>query len=113
MKPKTMDPLEFIPNYLCDQDSGLRNVVVWFLNRVLLEEAFQQCGCTSYERMPVLQARRNGFKPCTLKTKYGDLVLNKPQYLEKPFESKIFENYSRVDRALRNVIAALPVSIIN
>ena len=38
MKPRTMDPLEFIPNYLCDQDAGLRDVVVLFLNRVLLEE---------------------------------------------------------------------------
>ena len=99
-----MDPLEFIPNYLCEQDACLRDVVVWFLNRVLLEEAFQQCGCTPYKRTPVRQARCNGFKPRTLKTKYCDLILNKPQFREKPFEYKIFENYSRIERALRNVI---------
>ena len=99
-----MNPLDFIEDYLYDNQEGLRNLLVWFLNSVMLEEAAQQSCSEPYERSDTRTAHRNGFKPRTLKTSHGDLVLKKPQFREKSFESKIFENYSRVDQSLKNVI---------
>lgn len=99
-----MNPLDFIEDYLYDNQEGLRNLLVWFLNSVMLEEAAQQSCSEPYERSDARTAHRNGFKPRTLKTSHGDLVLKKPQFREKSFESKIFENYSRVDQSLKNVI---------
>lgn len=99
-----MNLLDFIKDYLCDDKEGLCNLLTCFLNSVMLEEAAQQSHSDPYERTEKRTAHRNGFKTRTLKTINGDLVLNKPQFREKPFESKIFSNYSRVDKALKNVI---------
>jgi hypothetical protein len=35
-----------------------------------------------------------------LKTRVGELTLKKPQFLEMPFQTKIFDRYSRVEKAL-------------
>lgn len=36
---------------------------------------------------------RNGYKPCILQTKHGDLELLKFQFCAFPFETQIFEKY--------------------
>lgn len=99
-----MNPLDYREDYLSDNKEGIRNLLVWFLNSVMLEETAQQSGCESYERTEKRIVHRNGYKPCTLKASNGELPLNKPQFGELPFESKVFENYSRVDQALKNAI---------
>ena len=47
---------------------------------------------------------RNGSRKRTLKTSDGKLELKKPQIREFPFETKVFERYSRVEKALNSVI---------
>ena len=67
-----------IQDYLVDQEDGIRQLITWFLNLVMEEEALVQSGAKRYERTNSRKACRNGYKPRTLKTKYGELELLKP-----------------------------------
>lgn len=50
------------------------------------------------------RAHRNGYRTRSLKTRFGDLGLVKTQLLEISFETKVFERYSRTEKALVNAI---------
>jgi putative transposase len=99
----------FIQDYLVDQEDGIRQLITWFLNLVMEEEALIQSGAKRYERTDFRKASRNGYKPRSLKTKYGELELLKPQFREFPFETEVFEKYSRVEKA---IIAAVSESYL-
>ena len=100
-----MESLEPIINYLVDPNSGLKQVITEFLNAVMQYEAYLQSGVLPYERSPQRKAYRNGTRPRTLKSRVGEITLEKPQFREFPFESKVFERYSRVEQALLLTIA--------
>ena len=114
-----MQPLEPVINHLVDvpieigtlspqvkdPNSGLKQVITEFLNAVMLFEAYLQSGALPYERSPQRKAHRNGTRSRTLKTRVGELTLNKPQFREFPFESSVFERYCRVEQALLMTIA--------
>ena len=100
-----MQPLEPVINYLVDPNSGLKQVITDFLNAVMLFEAYLQSGVLPYERSPHRKAHRNGTRQRTLKTRVGEITLNKPQFREFPFESSVFERYCRVEQALLMTIA--------
>jgi putative transposase len=100
-----MQSLEPVINYLVDPNSGLKQVITEFLNSVMLFEAYLQSGALPYERSPQRKAHRNGTRPRTLKTRVGELTLDKPQFREFPFESSVFERYCRVEQALLMTIA--------
>jgi len=100
-----MQPLEPVINYLVDPNSGLKQVITDFLNAVMLFEAYLQSGALPYERSPHRKAHRNGTRQRTLKTRVGEITLNKPQFREFPFESSVFERYCRVEQALLMTIA--------
>ncbi|MDI3507435.1 MAG: hypothetical protein PWQ69_1415, partial [Methanomicrobiaceae archaeon] len=99
-----MDPLALIEDYLSDQENGMKNLITGFLNQVMLAEALQQAGAAQYERTDARKAHRNGYKDRTLKTRYGETVLRKPQFREFPFETQVFGRYARVEKALVNAI---------
>ncbi len=42
-----MDPYDVIADYLCDHEDGMKRLITWFLNQVMLQEALQQAdaGC--------------------------------------------------------------------
>jgi len=100
-----MGSLEPIINYLVDPNNGLKLLLTEFLNTVMQYEAYQQSGTLPYERGPQRKAHRNGTRPRTLKTRVGEITLDKPQFREFPFETKVFERYSRVEQALLITIA--------
>ena len=100
-----MESLEPIINYLVDPNGGLKLVITEFLNAVMQYEAYQQSGVLPYERSPQRKAHRNGTRSRTLKSRVGEIILEKPQFREFPFESKVFERYSRVEQALLMTIA--------
>lgn len=100
-----MQPLDPIINYLVDPNGGLKQVITEFLNAVMLFEAYLQSGALPYERSPHRKAHRNGTRPRTLKTRVGEITLDKPQLREFPFESSVFERYCRVEQALLMTIA--------
>jgi transposase-like protein len=70
-----MDPLPLIEDYLSDQENGMKT-------QVMLAEAFQQAGVARYECTDARKAHRNGYKDRSLKTRYGETVLRKPQFRE-------------------------------
>lgn len=95
----------FIKDYLVDQEDGIRQLITWFLNLVMEEEALLQAGAQRYERTSSRKASRNGYKPRTLLTKYGELELLKPQFREFPFETQVFEKYSMVEKSILAAVA--------
>ncbi len=99
-----MDPLALIEDYLSDQENGMKNLITGFLNQVMLAEALQQAGAAQYERTDARKAHRNGYKDRSLKTRYGETILRKPQFRELPFETQVFGRYARVEKALVNAI---------
>lgn len=99
-----MDPLAFIADYLSDQEDGMRNLITAFLNQVMLVEALQQAGAAQYERTDARKAHRNGYKDRSLKTRYGETVLRKPQFREFPFETQVFGRYARAEKAIVNAV---------
>jgi len=89
----------FIKNHLVDQEDGIRRLITWFLNLVMEEESLLQSCAQRYERTDSRKASKNGYKPRTLLTKYGELELLKPQFREFPFETQVFEKYSSLHSA--------------
>jgi len=99
-----MIPTEFLEDYLIDQDDGLKKLLTWFLNLVMQLEAIQQADAEPYQRIKSRKAHRNGYKERSLKTRVGELRLKKPQFREISFETKVFDRYSRVEKALINAV---------
>jgi putative transposase len=83
----------------------MSNLTTWFLNFVMQIEALQQVGTDPYERTDTRKSQRNGYKNRNLKTRYGEITHNKPQFREFPFETELFGKYARVDKALVNAIS--------
>jgi transposase-like protein len=99
-----MELSNFIQEYLADQDEGMKILLAFFLNSVMLVEAAQQAGAEWYERTGKRMARRNGKKKRTLLSRYGRLDLEKPEFRDKPFKTVVFEKYSRIEKSLINAI---------
>jgi putative transposase len=101
---RTMIPVELLEDYLIDQDDGLKKLLTWFLNLVMQLEAIQQSDAEPYQRIDSRKAYRNGYKERSLKTRVGEIRLKKPQFREISFETKVFDRYSRVEKALINAV---------
>jgi putative transposase len=100
-----MIPTELLQDYLIDQETGLKELLTWFLNQVMQLEALQQAGAEPYQRINGRKAHRNGYKKRSLKTRVGEITLDKPQLRESSFETKVFDRYSRIEKALINAVA--------
>ncbi len=100
-----MVPTELLQDYLIDQEIGLKELFTWFLNLVMQLEALQQTGAEPYQRIDGRKAHRNGYKKRSLKTRVGEITLDKPQLRETSFETKVFDRYSRIEKALINAVA--------
>ena len=94
-----MSIMDFVKDYLIDQDDGMKAFITFFLNMVMQYEAEQQSGAGRYQRTDMRTATRNGYKPRELKTRFGDISLLKPEFREKPFTTVIFDRYSRVEKS--------------
>jgi len=101
---RTMIPIEFLEDYLIDQEDCLKKLLTWFLNLVMQLEAMEQIDAEPYQRVDSRKAHRNGYKERSLKTRVGELKLKKPQFREISFETKVFDRYSRVEKALINAV---------
>ena len=99
-----MDTLDLIADYLSDQEEGMKNLIAAFLNKVMIVEALQQAGAIPYERTDSRKAHRNGYKDRSLKTRYGEMTLRKPQFREFPFETQVFGRYARAEKAIVNAV---------
>ncbi|MGD9595549.1 MAG: transposase [Wolinella sp.] len=61
-------------------------------------------GAGKHERSEDRIDYRNGYKERQLKTTLGELNLLRPYARSERFETKLFENYSRIDKALASII---------
>jgi transposase-like protein len=95
---------DLLEDYFIDQEDGLKKLLTWFLNLVMQFEAMEQIDAEPYQRVGSRKAHRNGYKERSLKTRVGELRLKKPQFREIPFQTKVFDRYSRVERALINAV---------
>ena len=105
-----MDIYDLAEDYLSDPNGAMQTLLTTFMNMVMRCEAEKQAGAGYYERSEHRTATRNGYSERGLKTRYGDIRLQKPEFRERPFQTIIFERYSRVERAL---ILAITESYIN
>jgi len=48
---RTMRPIEFLEDYLIDQEDGLRKLLTWFLNLLMQLEAMEQINAEPYQRV--------------------------------------------------------------
>ncbi|RKX45572.1 MAG: hypothetical protein DRP27_03835 [Thermotogae bacterium] len=55
-------PEEIIHHFLEDNKEGMRQLITYFLNAVVEEEARIQSGAMPYERTNSRKAHRNGYK---------------------------------------------------
>lgn len=99
-----MDILDFAREYLTDQNDGMKKLITLFLNLVMEYELEQQTGSSRYERTDNRTAHRNGKRSRSLKTKYGDILLDKPEIRKNLFVTMVFDKYSRVERSLEAAI---------
>jgi transposase-like protein len=82
----------------------MQQLITWFLNNVMNEEVAQQAGVPRYARSSSGRAQQNGYNQRSLKTRFRELCLLKPQLREIPFETNVFERYSRTEKVLVNAI---------
>ncbi|BBG65163.1 mobile element protein [Hydrogenimonas sp.] len=98
------DLQELMPLLLQDKQEGFRKIAEKLLNVVLEKEFEAYIGASKHERSEQRRDYRNGYKERQLKTTLGELNLLRPYARSGRFETKLFENYSRIDKALVSVI---------
>lgn len=95
---------DIITDFISENESDLSSLVTWFLNRVMLAEVEIQAKALVEKHGNPEAGYRNGYKPRTLNTPNGQLLLYKPQLRNYPFTTSVFTRYSRVNTPLKNVI---------
>jgi putative transposase len=79
----------------------LKEMVRMLLQEIMEEERDTQVGVLSHQRDDTKRkANRNGYKPRSFNTRLGSLLLAKPQIREFAFQTQLFENYQRSEKAL-------------
>jgi putative transposase len=99
-----MNLYDLLEDYFVDSEDAVRTLITWFLNQVMEIEALQQSGAEKYERNDSRKSQRNGYRKRSLTTRNGTLELLKPQLRDVPFQTQVFERYSRTEKALTNAI---------
>ncbi|AGB49386.1 transposase [Methanomethylovorans hollandica DSM 15978] len=99
-----MNLYDLLEDYFVDGEDSVRTLITWFLNPVMEFEALQQSGADTYERNDSRNVQRNGYRKRSLTTRHRTLELLKPQLREIPFQTQVFERYSRTEKALANAI---------
>jgi len=95
---------EFVPLLLSNKQEGFRLIGERFLNAVMEKEFEVFIGAGKHERSQERVDYRNGHKERQLKTTLGELNLLRPYARSGRFETKLFENYTRIDKALAGII---------
>ena len=95
---------ELAPLLIADKTEGFRKIGEKILNAILEKEFEAYIGASRHERTQKRRDYRNGHKERLLKTTLGELNLLRPYARSGKFETKLFENYSRIDKALVSMI---------
>ena len=98
------DLQELAPLLIANKTEGFRQIGEKILNAILEKEFETFIGAGRHERNENRLDYRNGYKERQLKTTLGELNLLRPYARRGKFETKLFENYSRIDKALVSMI---------
>jgi Transposase and inactivated derivatives len=104
MNTLPIDISKYVLKYLSRDEEAMRSLMAMFLNKVMQAEADQQAGCQPYERSPDRLDYRNGYKLRQLTTRFGKVVLQKPQLRNSEFETVVIGKYGRVEKSLVNAV---------
>ena len=99
-----VDLQEFMPMVLQNKQEAFKLLGEKMLNAIMEKEFEHFIGASKHERSTERQDYRNGHKHRQLKTTLGELNLLRPYARSGKFETKLFENYTRIDRALASII---------
>ena len=103
-KKLELDLEELMPLLIANKQEAFRHIGEKLLNSVLEKEFESFIGASKHERSEERSDYRNGHKERQLKTTLGELNLLRPYARSGKFETKLFENYSRIDKALVSMI---------
>jgi len=103
-KKLELDLEELMPLLIANKQEAFRHIGEKLLNSVLEKEFESFIGASKHERSDERLDYRNGHKERQLKTTLGELNLLRPYARSGKFETKLFENYSRIDKALVSII---------
>lgn len=106
----TLNQEEFLALMSCDCNEFFRTFMEKGLNQALKYQSDQQLQAKPYERSDERTDYRNGYRERDLVTRVGTITLRVPRHRFKPFETELFENYSRSESAL---IATMAEMVIN
>ncbi len=67
-----MNLRDIVLNCLTDNEEGMQQLIMWFLNDVMNEEVAQQVGVPRHARSSSRRAHRNGYRSRSLKTRFGE-----------------------------------------
>ena len=93
-----------------DNNEAFRKLLESSLNSVLKAESQEQLQAAPYERTEERTDSRNGFRDRELKTRIGTITLHVPRHRNQPFQTMVFENYSRSEAALIVCMAEMVVN---
>ena len=79
-------------------------------NSVLKAESDEQLKAAPYERTNDRKDFRNGSRERNLTTRIGTITLRVPRHRNQPFETMVFENWSRSEAALVTSMAEMVVN---
>jgi transposase-like protein len=86
-----------------------RRILESTLNGVLRAESAAQLHAAPYERTGERTDSRNGLRRRSLATRLGVLGLDVPRHRSEPFQTRLFDNYSRSEAALVTTMAEMVV----
>ena len=106
----TLSQEEFLALMAGNCNELFKTVMENGVNQVLKCQSDHQLQAKPYERNDDRTDYRNGYRERQLVTRIGTIVLHVPRHRFKPFETELFENYSRSESAL---IATMAEMVIN
>jgi transposase-like protein len=95
---------ELVPLLIANKTEGFRQISEKILNAILEKEFEAYIGAGRHERNEERRDYRNGHKERLLKTTLCELNLLRPYARSGKFETKLFKNYFRIDKALVSMI---------
>jgi len=84
----------------CSGEDIYKELIREAVQQVMKAEIAHALGAAPFERTGGRRGYRNGYKPRTLKTRFGTLELEVPQDRDGLYRTEVFERYSRSEKAL-------------
>jgi transposase-like protein len=95
---------------LFKEDGAMARLLEQVLDQVLQAQVTEALQAKPFERTEERQGYRNGFKPRTMTTRVGRLVLSVPQVRDGKFSPELFSRFQRSEQAL---VLALIEMVVN